>query len=131
MGFHAVLNPPQFTLEAWVFPQFDGDPLGNFYCLCETGAPSTGKQKTEGFGLYAGPEDPTDPTSPYEWQIWMGDGTNFTKVANTLPSPAAVGFQLSVCNKIKITFIDTWPNALSSLEIWCSSSLDEKRACGD
>ena len=39
--------------------------------------------------------------------------------------------ELSVCNKIKITFIDTWPNALSSLEIRCSSSLDEKRACGD
>ena len=95
MGFDAVLNPPQFTLEAWVFPQLDGDPLGNFYCLCETGAPATGKQKTEGFGLYAGPGDPTNPTSPYEWQIWMGDGTNFTKVANSLPSPAAVKSQLT------------------------------------
>jgi Concanavalin A-like lectin/glucanases superfamily len=91
--FNADLNPPNFTLEAWVVAEFDGDPLGNFYCLFENGAPDIGKQKTEGFGLYAGPADLTNLNTPYEWQVWMGDGTTFAKVPNTLPTPAAVVFQ--------------------------------------
>lgn len=95
MGFDGPLNPPQFTMEAWINPEFDGDPLGNFYCVFETGAPDTGKQKTEGLGLYAGPGDPNNAASPYEWQVWMGNGTTFKKVVNSLPKPATVEFQLT------------------------------------
>ncbi len=91
--FDAALNLPQFTLEAWVIAEFNGDPQGNYYCLFENGAPATGKQKTEGFGLYAGPASPSTPNTPYEWQVWMGDGTTFTQLTNTLPTPAAVVFQ--------------------------------------
>jgi hypothetical protein len=86
------LHPPKFTFEAWVNPQFDTDPLGNFYCLFETGAPATGAQKKEGFGLYVGPSDLTSPSPAYEWQVWMGNGTTFSKVKNNLPTPASVVF---------------------------------------
>lgn len=91
VDFDAALHPPKFTYEAWVNPQFDTDPFGNYYCLFEAGAPTTG-QKKEGFGLYAGPTDPASLNTPYEWQVWMGNGTTFTKVKNTLPVPAVVIF---------------------------------------
>ena len=91
VDFDAVLHPPKFTYEAWINPQFDTDPLGNYYCLFEAGAPTTG-QKKEGFGLYAGPANPGSLNTPYEWQVWMGNGTTFAKVNNTLPAPSTVVF---------------------------------------
>ena len=87
------LNPANFTVEACIVAEFNGDPQGNYYCLFENGAPTTGKQKTEGWGLYAGPADPTNLNTPYEWQAWMGDGTTFTKLTNTVGTAAAVVFQ--------------------------------------
>lgn len=93
VDFDPGLNTPKFTFEAWVIADFLGFPNGNFYCLFENGAPATGKQKTEGFAIYAGPADISDPTTAYEWQVWMGDGATFTKLINTRPMPALVTFQ--------------------------------------
>jgi hypothetical protein len=92
VDFDPALNPAKFTVEAWITAEFEGFANGTYYCLFEDGAPATGKQKTEGFGLYAGPASPTDLTSPFEWQVWMGDGTTFTKLTNTQPTPALVKF---------------------------------------
>jgi len=80
--FDAVLNPSPFTFEAWVFPEFGGDPPNNFYCLVESSAPEGGVQKKLGFALYAGPANPSSvQPQPYQWQVWMGNGQNFQQVA--------------------------------------------------
>ncbi len=80
--FDAVLNPSPFTFEAWIYPEFGIAPLYNFYCLFESSAPAGGGQKKLGFGLYAGPANPAGPmTQPYQWQVWMGNGTGFQQVA--------------------------------------------------
>jgi hypothetical protein len=84
--FADPLNPPQFTFEAWVFP--DATILSGFYyCLAESTGPagpnSVGPKKT-GWGLYLGPENPATPGPPV-WQVWMGDGTKFTPVLLAQP----------------------------------------------
>ena len=78
--FDSNLNVSPFTFEAWVIPEFGGDPQGNFYCLVESSAPVGGVQKKFGWGLYAGPADPNKANQPYQWQVWMGNGTTFVKV---------------------------------------------------
>jgi Concanavalin A-like lectin/glucanases superfamily len=92
VDFDPALNPANFTVEAWITADFQGFAHGTYFCLFEDGAPATGKQKTEGFALYAGPASPTDLTSNFEWQVWMGDGTTFTKLTNMQPTPALVQF---------------------------------------
>jgi len=75
-----ALNPPAFTFECWIdLTGFDQEPEGNYYCLVE----STGRAgpRSTGFGRYLGPLDPTAPAGPYFWQVWMGDGTQFSQVA--------------------------------------------------
>ncbi|HJT00373.1 MAG TPA: hypothetical protein VJ756_14875 [Terriglobales bacterium] len=80
--FDAVLNPSPFTFEAWVIAEFGSDPQNRFYCLVESSAPAGGVQKKFGFGLYAGPANPASAQAqPYQWQVWMGDGQKFTRVA--------------------------------------------------
>jgi hypothetical protein len=80
--FDDALNPPQFTLEVWVSP----DPLmakGYFHCLVQSAGPglTTSLQKT-GWGLFLGPDDPNKtPPDDFFWQVWMGDGAQFKRVA--------------------------------------------------
>ena len=80
--FDNALNPPQFTLEAWVSP----DPLmpkGFFHCLVQSAGPGLSllQQKT-GWGLFLGPDDPNKtPPDDYFWQVWMGDGTQLKRMA--------------------------------------------------
>jgi concanavalin A-like lectin/glucanase superfamily protein len=78
--FDSNLNASPFTFEAWVIPEFGGDPQGNFYCLVESSAPAGGVAKKAGWALYAGPNDPTKINQPYQWQVWMGNGTKFQRV---------------------------------------------------
>ncbi|HJT00369.1 MAG TPA: hypothetical protein VJ756_14855, partial [Terriglobales bacterium] len=59
--FDSNINASPFTFEAWIMPEFGGDPQGNFYCLVESSSPVGGVQKKVGWGLYAGPADPTKP----------------------------------------------------------------------
>ena len=81
--FDDKLNPPKFTFEAWIRPDIGNDPDGNYYCLVESTGPQGLKKRLTGFGLYFGPKDspPKTPPGPYFWQVWMGDGTNFTQKA--------------------------------------------------
>jgi hypothetical protein len=76
------LNPPQFTFEAWVQPETFLDPK-YFYCLAESTGPQGLGPKRTGWGLYLGPSDPNnpDPAGPLFWQVWMGDGNQFNRVA--------------------------------------------------
>lgn len=82
VSFDDLLNPPQFTLEAWVAP----DPLmakGFFHCFAQSAGPgfSASQQKT-GWGLFLGPDDPNKtPPDDFFWQVWMGDGAQFKRVA--------------------------------------------------
>ncbi len=72
--FDPILNPPQFSFEAWVSPDPSIQNDGFFYCLAEsTGPPGLGPKLT-GWGLYLGPTTPGPfPDGPY-WQVWMGAG---------------------------------------------------------
>ena len=81
------LNPQQFTFEAWVQP----DPLLDpryFYCLVESTGPTFPQPRNSGWGLYLGPSDINnpDPAGPLLWQVWMGDGTGFKRVAIANPN---------------------------------------------
>lgn len=90
--FAVQLNPPQFTFEAWVYPDPQKIDPHYYYCLAEsTGPPGNqglGRRRT-GWGLYLGPSDPNNPTGPPLWQVWMGDGgdtgDNFKRVAMAKP----------------------------------------------
>jgi hypothetical protein len=79
----SLQNLTEFTVEGLVYPNWDTTVLGNYYCVLELAAqippPSPPLAlKSQGFGLYAGPSDPTNPTtSAYAWQVWMGNGTSF------------------------------------------------------
>ena len=80
----ARFNPPQFTLEALVFPEWDLSVLSNnYYCVMESSSPLPGQpdtQKRFGYGLYAGPEDPNVNNSPFHYQLWVGDGNSFVRL---------------------------------------------------
>lgn len=87
------LNTPQFTIEAFVHPEWGvTDPLklGRYYCVAEsTDGPVEGSadSKRLGFALYAGPADPATPDTPYRWQLWVGDGTGFVQLKELDPVP--------------------------------------------
>jgi hypothetical protein len=107
--FAAQLNPPAFTLEAWVSP----DPFldkGFFYCLAQSAGPGgTGQQKT-GWGLYLGPDNPAKtPPDDHFWQIWMGDGTGFNRVAIAKGTDCPTKLQLTY---LALTFDGT------NLQLW-------------
>ena len=108
--FDDLLNPPQFTLEAWVSP----DPLmpkGFFHCLVQSAGPglSSSQQKT-GWGLYLGPDDPNKtPPDDYFWQVWMGDGTQFKRIAIANGTDCPTKLQLTY---LALTFDGT------NLQLW-------------
>jgi hypothetical protein len=80
--FDDHLNPGQFTLETLVFvPIVTGE---DYRCLVESTGPQGLGPKSTGWGLYLGPKDnPPDPNNLMDayWQVWMGDGTTFNRVA--------------------------------------------------
>ena len=81
LPFELLLNPPEFTFEAWVSP----DPTmakGFFHCLVQSAGPlGLSQPKKTGWGLYLGPGDQNKtPPDEYFWQVWMGNGTDFKRV---------------------------------------------------
>ena len=87
----ALQNLTEFTLEGLVYPDWDTTALGNYYCVLELAArvsPPLGPPatlKNQGFGLYAGPSDTTNPNSSYSWQVWVGNGTGFQRLEEVKP----------------------------------------------
>ena len=82
------LNPPEFTLEALVSPEWDLNVSGKYYCIIEssaTGQQAPAQTKKVGYALYAGPDDPNYPNSPYHYQLWVGTGAAFVRLAEQKP----------------------------------------------
>ncbi len=78
----SLQNLTEFTVEGLVYPDWDTTAPDNYYCVLELAArvPPQNQPvtlKNQGFGLYAGPSDPTKLNSSYSWQVWMGNGTSF------------------------------------------------------
>lgn len=89
--FSAAINPPQFTFEIFVEPEWDLSVLGRYYAVVEsTDKPATAStnSKQKGFAMYAGPESPTNPQTPYRWQLWVGSGSDFRQLALAPPANA-------------------------------------------
>ena len=87
-------NPPQFTLEAVVLPEWNLGVLGKYYCVMEPSSHDLAAPNTEkkfGYALYAGPDDPGNPSSPYHWQLWVGDGSNFLRLTEKPYNPPDPG----------------------------------------
>jgi hypothetical protein len=81
VGFAAALNPPQFTIEAIVLPEWNPAETGVFRCVLASREETTvAPIRRHGYILYAGPTlDPVtavivDPT--VRWQVWVGTGAN-------------------------------------------------------
>jgi hypothetical protein len=76
-----------FTLEILMFPEWNLEDLGNFYCVMESSMriPAFPPHKNAGFAIYAGPDDLADPNSPYHWQVWAGDGVDFARLNEVKP----------------------------------------------
>ena len=105
--FNLQLNPPEFTLEAWVSP----DPTmakGFFHCLVQSAGPEGLGQKKTGWGLYLGPNDP--PNDDYCWQVWMGNGTDFKRVliANRHSNPT----------KLQLTYLVLTFDGTKNARLW-------------
>ncbi len=86
--FSAAINPAQFTFEVFVQPEWDLSVLGRYYAVVEnTDKPPTGStnSKQKGFAIYAGPESPGNPQTPYRWQLWVGSGTDFRQLVEQPP----------------------------------------------
>ena len=81
VGFSAALNPPQFTIEAVVLPEWDPGESGVFRCVIASREETTvAPIRLHGYILYAGPTlDPltgqiVDTT--VRWQAWVGSGAD-------------------------------------------------------
>jgi hypothetical protein len=86
------LNTPQFTLAAFVHPEWNLGSLGRYFCLIESSdqvAAGSTNSKRLGYALYAGPADPSTPNTPYRYQLWVGNGTGFVQVKELVPVPNA------------------------------------------
>ena len=86
--FNGQLNPSPFTFEAWSYPDAS---LDSDFSLLPGGIHRSSwarglDPKKTGWGLYLGPSDINNPTpGPLLWQVWMGDGTQFKRVAIAKP----------------------------------------------
>ena len=90
----ARFNPPEFTLEALVLPEWNLSAPGKYYCVMESSSPLPGQPNTKkrfGYALYAGPDDPTVANSPYHWQLWVGNGTDFVRLTEKPYKPPSPG----------------------------------------
>jgi hypothetical protein len=83
-----------FSLDVLVRPEWDVQNERAFYCVIDLsnfvpglGAPGPGRNA--GFAVYAGPDDPNNPTSPICWQLWVGIGARFARAtpADGTPGP--------------------------------------------
>jgi hypothetical protein len=75
--FDVALNPPQFSIEAWVAAEWDAaealsDGRKPFRTVCSSREVAGGA--TRGFTVYAGPDSTTPADSTMYWQAWVGDG---------------------------------------------------------
>jgi hypothetical protein len=60
----------------------------------ESSSPSPGQPTTKkrfGYALYAGPDDPAVANSPYHWQVWVGNGTDFVRLTEKPYKPPEPG----------------------------------------
>jgi len=103
-----TLNTPQFTVEALLFPMWDQTPAnqGLYYCVMESSGP-LGTKKL-GFGIYGGPQDASHLNTPYRWQVWLGNGTQFKQVMQTsVPSRPPALIEFNKINYLAVTFDGT------------------------
>ena len=113
-----ALNPSQFTLEAWVLPDPFLDPK-YFYCLAEsTGPQGLGPKKT-GWGLYLGPSDinTPNPAGPLFWQVWMGDGNQFNRVAIAKPD-FPKDSEGNVISQLRLTYLALTFDGVQDLKLF-------------
>jgi hypothetical protein len=87
-GMGPIGDLPQFTVDALVHPEWDVANERNFYCVIDysnfvPGLGSPPPIRNAGFAIYAGPDNPLNPTSPICWQLWIGTGNEFAR-ANPL-----------------------------------------------
>jgi len=87
-GQGSIGDLSQFTVDALVRPEWDIANERNFYCVADysnfvPGLGPSGPNRNAGFAIYAGPDNPFDPTSPICWQLWIGTGNEFAR-ANPL-----------------------------------------------
>ncbi len=111
-----ALNPPQFTLEAWVSPDPALDPK-YYYCLAESTGPQVADQKNTGWGLYLGPDDPNNPSGQLFWQVWMGDGTQFNRVG-IIKSDFPKDSKGQVISPLRLTYLVLTFDGTQNLQLW-------------
>ncbi|MBC7791312.1 MAG: hypothetical protein H7Z74_15300 [Anaerolineae bacterium] len=90
--FASELNPSTFSVIALVQAEWALNQPGVYYCVMESSDQppnQSGARKTRGFAIYAGPDDPAQPGTPFRWQLWVGDGTQFNRVSQVDPTDAA------------------------------------------
>jgi hypothetical protein len=102
-----TLNIPQFTAEALVFPMWDQSQpnFGRYYSVIESSGPLGPGPKKLGFAIYAGPQDPQHLQTPYRWQVWLGDGTQFKQITSSSRPPALIEFNKT--NYLAVTYDGT------------------------
>jgi hypothetical protein len=114
--FDDQLNPPQFTLEAWVSPDPFLDPRF-FYCLVESTGPAVPGLlgKKTGWGLFLGPSEINNPNpaGPLFWQVWMGDGNQFKRVAIAKPDFPTPGF-----SHLRLTYLVLTFDGIANLQLF-------------
>jgi hypothetical protein len=113
--FNDDLNHTPFTFEAWVFPKGNYDPRF-FYCLVESTGPPGLDQKKTGWGLYLGPDVPSNPSGHF-WQVWMGDGDQFKRVAIAKPD-FPIDSDGNVISPLRLTYLALTFNDDQNLQLW-------------
>jgi hypothetical protein len=72
VDYAAVLNPDQFTIEAWVHPAWSLESQPTFRSVI-TSRQDDGEKR--GYMLYAGPNiELAQPDGKTYWQVWVGNG---------------------------------------------------------
>jgi hypothetical protein len=120
-GFLSAQGPPpisgleRFTVEALVHPEWDIVNQRNFYCVVDysnfvPGLGAPGPNRNTGFAIYAGPDNPSDLTSPVCWQLWLGTGRDTTgrgEFARAFPATGPGPLVLAEDTYLAVQFGDT------------------------
>jgi hypothetical protein len=122
VGWDNHLNPQAFTLEAWVYPDstmYNPAPgASQFYCcLAESAGPKGLGQKKTGWGLYLGPETAVAPLGKLFWQVWMGDGATYKRVAIAKPN-FPKDSKGNVISQFSLTYLALTFDGNQGLELW-------------